>query len=156
MGPEFPCVSWPDDKIVKAREEMVRSRTKPEKDKNMARASMGAGPRLIVGNVSANAEDSRYDEMTNNGAKKRITGMDIVVRPSIRKVDSGRMSRGGKRWMGLDRWGRCSWRMLRRSARSVRVYDASPGAGARETAKHRKTRKKGRHVAGSPIVVARE
>jgi hypothetical protein len=84
---------------------MVSSRTKAEKDKNMARASMGAGLRLMVGSMSANAEESRYDEITNNGAKKRTTGTDIVVKPSSRKVDRGRMSRGGKRWMGLDGYG---------------------------------------------------
>ena len=84
----------------------MSSRTKAEKDKNIARASMGAGLRLRVGYVSANAEDSRYDEITNNGPKKRITGRDIVVKPSSRKVDRGRMSRGGRRWMGLDGQGR--------------------------------------------------
>ena len=102
MGPGFPCVSWLDDNIAKAREEMVSSRTKAEKDKNMVRASMGAGLKLMVGNASTNAEESRYDEITNNGAKKRTTGMDIVVKPSSRKVDRGRISRGGKKWMGLD------------------------------------------------------
>lgn len=156
MGPEFPCTGWLNDKIAKAREEMVSSRTKAEKDKNMARASMGAGSRLIVRNVSTNAEESKYDEMINNGAKKRITGTDIVVKPSSRKVDRGRMSRGGNRWMGLDGCGRCSWRMLRRIARSVSVYEISPGMGARETTKQRKTRKKGRQVTGSSRTVARE
>ena len=80
----------------------MSSRTKTEKDKNTARASMGAGLRLRVGYMSANADDRRYDEIANNGAKKRITGTDIVVNPSSRKVDRGRMSRGGNRWMGLD------------------------------------------------------
>lgn len=84
----------------------MSSRTKAEKDKNMARASMGAGLKLRVGYVSANAEDSRHEEIANSGLKKRITGRDIVVKPSSRKVDRGRMSRGGKRWMGLDGWGR--------------------------------------------------
>ena len=156
MGPEFPCASWLDDKIARVREEMVSSRTNTEKNKNMARASMGAGLRLRVGKVSTNAEDSRYDDVINKGAKKRITGTDIVVNPSSRKVDRGIMSRGGKRWMGLDGWGRCSRRMLRRIARSVRVYEASPGTGARVTAKHKKTRKNGRLVAGSSRIVARE
>ena len=112
--------------------------------------------RLAVRSTSASAEDSRYDEITNSGVKKRITGMDIVVKPSSRKVDRGRMSCGGKRWMGLDAWGRCSWRILRRIARIVRVYGISPGTGARETTKHRKTRKKGKQVAGSSRVAARE
>ena len=129
---------------------------KPEKHRNMARASMGAGLRPMVGNMSTNADDSRYEEMANNGAKKRITGTDIVEKLSNRKVDRGRIARGGKRWIGLDGMGRCSWRMLRRIARSVRVYEFSPGTGARETTKHKKTRKKGRQVAGSPRVVARE
>lgn len=75
----------------------MSSRTKPEKDRNMARASMGAGLELAVRSVSASAEDSRYDEIANNGAKKRITGADIVVKPSSRKVDRGRIPRGGKR-----------------------------------------------------------
>ena len=134
----------------------MSSRAKAEKDRNTARASMGAGLRLMVGSVSTNAEESRYDEITNNGAKKRITGTDIVVKPSSRKVDSGRTSRGGKRWMGLDGYGKYSWRILRRIARSVRVYEVSPGAGARETTKHRKTRKKGRPVIGSSRTFARE
>lgn len=76
---------------------MVRSRTKTEKDRNKARASIGAGLRLNVGHVSANAEDNKYDEIANNGAKNRITGTDTVENPSRRKVDKGRMSRGGKR-----------------------------------------------------------
>ena len=80
----------------------MRSRTKPQKDKNMVRASMGAGSRLMMENVSTNAEESRYDEMINTGVKKRITGTDIVVNPSNRKLDRGRISRGGKRWIGLD------------------------------------------------------
>ena len=134
----------------------MSSRTKAEKDKNMARASMGAGMRLMMGNVSANAEESRYDEITNNGAKKRITGADVVVKPSSRKVDRGRMPRGGKRWMGLNGKGRYSWRKLRRIARSVRVYEGSPGTGVREITKHKKTRKKGKQVAGSSSTVARE
>jgi len=75
----------------------VRSRTKPEKDKNMALASIGAGLRLRIGNTSANAEDSKNDEMSSKGEKKRITGMDIVVKPSSKKVERGRTSRGGKR-----------------------------------------------------------
>jgi len=75
----------------------VSNRTKAEKDRNTARASIGAGLRLMVGNVSTNAEESRYDEIANNGAKKRITGTDIVVKPSNRKVDRGRIPRGGKR-----------------------------------------------------------
>jgi len=97
VGPVAPCASWLDDKIAKAREEAASSRTKTEKDKNMARASMGAGLRLRLGYTSANAEESRYNEIANNGAKNRITGMDIVVKPSSRKVDNGRMSRGGRR-----------------------------------------------------------
>lgn len=80
----------------------MSSRTNAEKDKNMTRASMGAGLRLMVGNASTNAEESRYDEITNNGAKKRTTGTDIVVKPSSINADRGRISRGGKRWMGLD------------------------------------------------------
>lgn len=134
----------------------MSSSTKPEKVNNMALASMGAGLRLVVRSTSASAEDSRYDATANNGAKKRITGMDTAVKPSRRKADRGRMSRGGKRWMGLDGRGRCSWRMLRRVARIVSVYVVSPGMGARETTKHRKTKKKGRQVAGSSRVVARE
>ena len=86
----------------------MSSKAKAEKDKNIARASIGAGLRLRVGYTSANAEESRYDEMANNGVKKRITGADIVVKPSSRKVDRGRMTRGGRRWMGLDRCGRCN------------------------------------------------
>jgi hypothetical protein len=46
--------------------------------------------------------------------------------------------------------------MLKRIARRVRVYDVSPGAGARETMKHRKTSKKGRQLAGCSRMVARE
>lgn len=76
---------------------MASSRTKQQKDNNMVRASMGAGLKLAVRSTSASAEDSRYDEITNSGVKKRITGMDIVVKPSSRKVDRGRMSCGGKR-----------------------------------------------------------
>ena len=81
---------------------MVSSRTRAEKDKNTTRASIGAGLRLRVGYVSANAKDSRYDEIANNGAKKSITGADIVVKPSSRNVDRGSISRDGRRWMGLD------------------------------------------------------
>lgn len=87
---------------------MVSSRTKAVNDKNITRASIGAGSRLRVGYVSANAEDSRYNEITNNGVKKSITGMDIAVRPSSRKVDNGRMSWGGRRCIGLDGRGRCN------------------------------------------------
>lgn len=134
----------------------MRNRTKAQKDRNMVRASMGAGLRLMVVNVSTNADESRYDEMINNGAKKRNTGTDIVVNPSSRKVDKGRISRGGRRWIGLDGNGRYSWRMLRRIARSVRKYEVSPGTGGREITKHRKTRKKGRQVTGSSRVAARE
>ena len=80
----------------------MSSRARTQKDKNMVRASMGAGVRSMVGHVSINAKESKYDEISNNGAKKRITGKDIVVKPSSRKVDRGSISRGGKRWMGLD------------------------------------------------------
>jgi hypothetical protein len=71
---------------------MVRNRTKAEKDRNIARASMGDGLRLSVGYTSANAEESRYDDITNNGAKNKITGTDILEKPLSRKVDRGRMS----------------------------------------------------------------
>ena len=80
----------------------MSSRVTAQKDKNTTLASMGAGPRSMVGHVSTNAEESRYDEIINNGTKKRITGIDIVVKPSNRKVDRGSISRGCKRWMGLD------------------------------------------------------
>jgi hypothetical protein len=38
----------------------------------------------------------------------------------------------------------------------IRVYGVSPGAGAREDAKHRKTRRKGREAVGSSRVAAME
>jgi hypothetical protein len=81
---------------------MVRSRTKAEKDRNKARASIGAGLRLSVGHASANAEDSRYDEIINSGVKNIITGTNTAKNPSRRKVDKGRMLRGCRRWIGLD------------------------------------------------------
>ena len=80
----------------------MSSRARVQKDKNRVRASMGTAPRSIVGHVSANAEESRYAEIINNGAKKRITGVDIVMKLSSRNVDRGSISRGGKRWMGPD------------------------------------------------------
>lgn len=46
--------------------------------------------------------------------------------------------------------------MMRRIAKRVRLYEVSPGEGALEITKQRKTRRKGRLAAGSPSIAARE